>query len=76
MDTLTRAEAHALISEAAGDAVALRALAVLWDIPGHWNDHAQWSDDTLRDFVDSVASGDDARSNGPKDSDDTGLVAP
>jgi hypothetical protein len=73
MDTLTRAQAHDLIDEAGGD---LAAIAVAWDIPGHWNDHAHWTAEMLHEFVDNVASGDDARSNGPKDSDDTGLTAP
>lgn len=76
--TLTREQAIALIEQCGGDPVLLRAIAAHWDIAGHWNQlvpSEQWIE-VLNEHIDCVASGDDQRSNGPKDSDDTGLTIP
>jgi hypothetical protein len=79
--TLTRGEALDMIADAAnGDRPfdALSALAHLWI--GH-NEHGfTLSDDYaefLRDYVQECCNSmaDDERSNGPKDSDDTGISA-
>jgi len=78
--TLTRGEAHQLIDDAFADGTAadMRAIAAYWDLSGHWNENCtkdDWYDD-LHEHVEMCASGDDARSNGPKDSDDSCLYAP
>jgi hypothetical protein len=70
--TLTRAEAHELVA-AAAQLGALSYLAKGWELSGHWNDNAEWDADDFHQHVDDCASGDDARSNGPKDTDDSGL---
>lgn len=80
MNTLTRANAHQLVDDAFADGTLadMQAIAAHWDIAGHWNgtlDKDHWYDN-LHEHVDTCASGDDARSNGPKDSDDSGLTAP
>ena len=71
--TLTRAEAHDTI-EAAEQMGALGHLAVAWDMPGHWNEHAEWDAADFYALVDeSAVDGDHVRSYGPSDSDATCL---
>jgi len=70
--TLTRAQAHDVV-DAAAQMGALSHLAAAWELAGYWNENAEWTADTFHEHVDDCASGDDARSNGPKESDDTGL---
>jgi hypothetical protein len=73
--TLTRAEAHDLIDAFAADD-RLAVLARHWDLAGHWNDNAVWDADDLHQHADDSADGDDQRSNGPHDADDSGLTDP
>ena len=77
-DTLTRGEAHDLITECACNVEPLRDLYQHWI--GHRAEGLKTADDiesVLREYVDEAAfNGDDERSNGPKDSDATDLVAP
>jgi hypothetical protein len=72
METMTREEAHEAV-DAAAQMGALSHLVAAWDLAGSWNGHAEWDAETLHDHIDYCASGDDQRSNGPKDSDATGL---
>lgn len=75
MTTLTRAEAIDLIRDEF-EAGSVRRLSVHWighDQEGLTDDEVA---DLLIEYVDAVATGDDQRSNGPKDTDDTGLTAP
>lgn len=74
--TLTREEAHDAVDGAA-QLGALAHLAAHWEVPGHWNEHAEWNADGLHEFVNESADllgGDEQRSNGPADADDTGLA--
>lgn len=76
--TLTRMEAEQCIADCGDDVNALL------DLQEHWIGHREHNafprsdeiGDLLREYVDEVTSGDDARSNGPKDTDETGLTAP
>jgi hypothetical protein len=71
MGTLTRAAAYAVIEEHEDDGTldALRE---------HWIGHADgdMGVEDLQDYVDECCLTDSVRSNGPRDSDDTGLTAP
>ena len=78
---LTRAEALALVDDAATGADSLGALVNLrhhWDpgSPAPQNATAEDLVDWLVDFVELSCLTDEVRSDGPKDSDDTGLTAP
>lgn len=76
---LTRGEAHDIIADCGHDTVQLSHLAAHWDVPGHWNESAEWTADFFHEYVDSCAeSMQDRRASGrnPKDSDRTGLTAP
>lgn len=71
-NTLTRGEALDLIDRAAM-ALALPALATEWI--GHPQEGCtpEEIEALLREYVAEAALTDDVRSNGPKDSDDTGI---
>jgi hypothetical protein len=75
MSTLTRAEAYELVDNHADDRRALLAIAAAWELAGYWNAHAAFTADQLREHIDMCGM-DDVRSNGPHDSDDTGLPMP
>jgi hypothetical protein len=73
---LTRGQAHETVDEAE-QLGALAYLAQHWDVPGHWNEHATWTADTLHAIVDESAEAlQDRRYSGknPKDSDKTELA--
>lgn len=76
--SLTRAEAHEVV-DAAEQMGALAHLAAHWELPGHWNENAEyWNAACFHEYVDEMAeSMQDRRASGrnPKDSDRTGLVA-
>lgn len=78
MRTLTRDEAHDVVSMAAGGGLAdLQRLSVEWI--GHDNEGctAEELEELLNGFADECAfNGDEERSNGPRGSDDTDLVNP
>jgi hypothetical protein len=83
-DTLTRAQAVDVVADC-----ATNGLQALLDLQQHWIGHRDYVAEPteaetiaelsgiLCEYVDEHAwQGDDTRSNGPKDSDDTGLTAP
>lgn len=72
MSALTRTEAHDLV-DAAAQLGALALLAAAWDVPGHWDEHADWDAAMLHEFVDEQPLDDATRSRDPRDDDDTGL---
>lgn len=74
MHYLTRSEAYDLIDEAEADD-ALAQLATNWDMPGWWNDSAEWDATTFYAFVDESALTDDVRAYGPRFDDVTGIEA-
>jgi hypothetical protein len=73
METLTRAEAHHMVSTAETDGT-LALLAEHWNFAGCWNEGAEWDVDSFHEFVDDCADMDgDQRDNGASEHDDTGL---
>jgi len=83
-DTLTRGQAHQLVSDALVEVVTGGGdMKPLLDLQEHWIGHrdlvgdekAEDVADLLHGFVDEVAfNGDSQRSNGPQDSDPTDLT--
>lgn len=73
MSTLTRGQCLGMIADCDGSMPDYLALAIIWGARDPYPTDADAFEAFLCDYVTACALTDAVRSNGPKDSDDTGI---